>query len=135
MESEETNSAEFEFSAEQEETVGALAKKMKFVGMLLIVVGIITILGGIAATLTAFATGLSNLLTGVVYLLLGLWTRNASTSFQQIVDTAGSDITNLMTALSELLKLYNLQYWIFLIVIVLIGFAFVAGLFAALMGA
>src|SRR5581483_10626003 len=38
---------------------------------------------------------------GLIYLLLGVWTRSAAASFQQIVRTRGSDITNLMNGMGS----------------------------------
>jgi len=48
--------------------------------------------------------------TGLFFLLLGVWTRSAAGSFRKIVDTQGSDITNLMKALSSLHSMYGLIY-------------------------
>jgi hypothetical protein len=39
-----------------------------------------------------------------------MWTRSAGRSFQQVVDTTGSDVRHLMDALAELNKMYALIY-------------------------
>jgi hypothetical protein len=47
---------------------------------------------------------------GLFYLVMGVWTRTAGGSFQKIVDTQGSDISHLMSALSSLHSMYALVY-------------------------
>jgi hypothetical protein len=52
------------------------------------------------------------LLTGsmsALFYFTARWTTHAAGSFKYIVNTAGNDIRNLMTALGDLLKLYRLQ--------------------------
>jgi len=46
--------------------------------------------------------------TGLFFLLLGSWSRDAGKSFQLIVDTKGSDIKNLMTAMGSLQWMYGM---------------------------
>jgi hypothetical protein len=66
------------------------------------------------------------------FVIIGIWTKRAAVSFQRVVTTEGSDVTNLMAALGELKKLYTLQYWLILLVIALIALAVVVGTIAAL---
>lgn len=121
-------SREFEFDTSQNALFSDLAQKMGFVGLLFMALGALTILGGVFNGIG----GLSNVFVGVLYILIGLWTKNASDAFRRIVDTQGSDITNLMTALGQLRKLYALQYWAIIISIAFIVLALiVAMLFAA----
>ncbi len=120
-------SREFEFDASQNALFSDLAQKMGFVGLLFIALGALTILGGVFNGVG----GLSNIFVGVLYILIGLWTKNASDAFRRIVDTQGSDITNLMTALGQLRKLYTLQYWAIIISIIFIVLALIAALFFA----
>jgi hypothetical protein len=54
------------------------------------------------------------------YLVMGAWTRAAGYSFQKIVDTQGSDISHLMSALSSLHSMYALVYML-LVVTILLG--------------
>src|SRR5262245_56731733 len=64
---------------------------------------------------------------GLLYLLIGMWTRSAARSFQQVVDTTGHDIRHLMDALAALTKMYALIYT--LIVIGLLVLIAALGLF------
>jgi hypothetical protein len=59
---------------------------------------------------------------GLFYLVMGVWTRTAAGSFQQIVDTQGRDISHLMNALSALHSMYALVYTL-LVVTILLGLA------------
>lgn len=105
----------YEFSQEQNVVVGGLAKKMKFVGIFGILIGVVYLLTGLINK--------TNLGVGIVNIIIGIWTINAARSFQLVVDTQGNDIKNLMDALGELKKLFNLQYWIYIIAIVIITLA------------
>ncbi len=120
-------SREFEFDTSQNGLFSDLAQKMGFVGLLFIALGALTILGGVFNGLG----GLSNIFVGVLYILIGLWTKNASDAFRRIVDTQGNDITNLMTALGQLRKLYTLQYWAIIISMIFVVLALIAAVFFA----
>ena len=56
----------------------------------------------------------------MVYIFIGIWTRSAANSIRAIVDTEGSDIMHLMSAMENLNKLYKLKKWVFIIVLVLV---------------
>ena len=104
---------EYEFSAEQNTVVGNLAGKMKIVGIIMLVMGALTSLSGILGDK-------SNILVGLLNAAVGIFTMNAAKSFQLIVDTQGSDMTNLMNAFSQLIKLYAVQLWLYAITIFVI---------------
>jgi len=65
-----------------------------------------------------------------IFFLSGIWTVNAAKSFTLIVQTAGSDILNLMAALGSLLKLYYMQFWLILdsLIVLVIAFAVFVGM-------
>jgi hypothetical protein len=129
------NDTQFEFDETQNELVGDLAKKMSFVGLLLLFMGILNLIAGGITIFSNVEEGISNLVGGVIFALIGFWTRNASASFTQIVDTEGEDVSNLMTALGELRKLYALQYWTILVALILVLLVFIAGFVVAMSGA
>ena len=115
----------YEFNNTQNQLIRQLAQKMRFVGYILIALGVLVIVAGIVNfRLGGFAT----IIQGIIQLIIGIWTAKAATSFQLIVKTQGNDIENLMTALGELRKLYALQYWIFIIALVLVVVGIVASL-------
>lgn len=115
----------YEFNNSQNQLIRQLAQKMRFVGYILLALGVLVIVAGIVNfRLGGFAT----VIQGIIQLIIGIWTAKAATSFQLIVKTQGNDIENLMTALGELRKLYALQYWIFIIALVLVVVGIVAAL-------
>lgn len=115
----------YEFNNTQNQLIRELSQKMRFVGYFLIALGALLILAGIVSFR---AGGLSTIIQGIVQLIIGIWTAKAASSFQLIVKTQGGDIENLINALGELRKLYTLQYWLFIIALVLVVVAIVAAL-------
>lgn len=126
--------SEYEFSTSQNELIGDLGKKMSFVATLSIVAGILVLIFGVIILISAFAQpqgfaeAFNALVQGIFFLLIGIWTRNAGLAFKRIVTTSGADIENLMGALGELRKLYTLQYWLVILVLVFMVLAIVAGI-------
>lgn len=110
--------AKYEFSEAENQTISTLANRMKWVGFFLLVIGgVIGVASGaflikslLESALELFA--LIFLLFSVVFLLVGIWTSSAAKSFSLIATTSGSDVSNLMRALTSLLKLYYLQFWL-----------------------
>lgn len=130
--------SEYEFSGSQNELIGDLAKKMSFVGILMIAGAVLSLIAGII-TLFAGFTGasqgsfdLSSIIQGVLLLLIGIWTRNAAQSFKRVVNTTGADIENLVGALGELRKLYTLQYWLTIIALIFLALALILALVATI---
>jgi hypothetical protein len=115
----------YEFDQSQNSLIRDLAQKMRFVGYFLIALGVLLLIGGIISVRSGEIGGIIN---GVIQILIGFWTHKAASSFQRIVDTQGSDITNLMGALGELRNLYSFQFWLILIGIIFIAVALVIAL-------
>jgi hypothetical protein len=116
---------QYEFTAEQNATIGDLARKMRFVAVFLI-------LGGALECLTVLGGHLTGLISGLVHVFLGAWTWSAGNSFRQIVDTQGQDITHLMSALGDLRRVYGLLYVLLIIALVLLAVVVPLALLATL---
>ena len=119
-------SEHYEFSSSQNGLIKDLAGKMRFVSFFLIGLGILASIEGVAALTRE---GFGKIVLGVIQIMIGLWTQKAAFSFGRIVDTEGNDIENLMRALGELRKLYTLQYWLYIIALVVGAIALVVGIF------
>ena len=110
--------SKYEFSEAENRTIAPLASRMKWVGFFLLVIGgiigtasaVFLVKSLLESALELFA--LIFLLFAVVFLLVGIWTSSAAKSFSLIAATSGSDLGNLMNALTSLLKLYYLQFWL-----------------------
>lgn len=123
-------SADYEFSAEQNEIFQGLSKKMKFVGGTLVVIAIIYFAAGLFPFTQKSMPGwygigsiCAQLIAGALYLALGIFAIRAAKSFRMIVETKGSDIRYLMDALTFLLKNYRIQYWVIVVAVILLVIA------------
>ncbi|MBE9040550.1 hypothetical protein IQ235_07090 [Oscillatoriales cyanobacterium LEGE 11467] len=137
----ESGQQEYEFNSSQNQLLGDLAIKMRFVGMLSIALGglsmfcgVVTILMTLSGAIDGLGFSFSLLIQGTLGLLVGLWTRKAARAFKLIVNTEGRDIENLTIALGELRKLYTLQYWLILIVFILFAGVILSALLLSLAG-
>ena len=108
--------SEYEFSNVQNGVIGELASKMRFAGLMGMVFGVLlaaTSLAPVVLARTLSGINWANLVAGGASLVIGVWTRGAAGHFQNIVDTEGNDIGNLMTALDELRRAYAIQRVVF----------------------
>lgn len=118
-------SIEYEFDSAQNELLRKLGGRMKWVARFMVALSVVLVIGGIAA-LGDDAGG--PITQAVLTFVLALWTRRAAAAFESMAETEGSDISNLMYALTQLRKLYTLQYWVMLLAIVLAGVGVLAAL-------
>ncbi len=134
-----TTSPGYEFNTSQNELFQDLARKMNFVGILLLIGGILSLIMGIFVTVVwtfiqkediPLSSGINSIIQGIFLFLIGSWTRKAALGFFRIVQTTNNDIENLMGAIGELRKLYTLQYFLVIITIVFIAFIFIFGIIA-----
>lgn len=118
----------YEFTEAQNALLGKLASRMKFVAIFLLIAGGLTGIVGIAT----LPGGVGSIILAAIYIVIGIWTLKAAGAFNEIVTTEKKDISHLMDALTELKKLYTLQYIAIIIGIVIIGIVFLAGIGAEL---
>lgn len=127
---------EYEFTEIQNGIIGDLAKKMRFVAVMGMVVGLILGGGGISSFVFGRGGGgpaIANVIMGASSFFVGAWTRSAASAFENIVKTQGHDIGNLMAALGELRRVYAFQRVLLIVVLlslvlaVQLYFLFVAG--------
>jgi len=124
--------AAYEFSAQENETIQVLATRMKFVGIFNIVIGVLYGASGLVFLLVQPLALLLYLPVVGMLVLVGLWTNSASSSFKMIVQTEGQDIMHLMSALGQMRKLYNLQFWLLVVGLALVVIFFFVGLVAGM---
>lgn len=119
-----TEDKEYEFNEQQNETIRILANRMKWVGILLIVLGAEISLSQYFS-LQENPGKISDVLLGMILVLIGAWTRGAAKSFAYIVKRKGRDIANLMAALSALKKIYSSEFWLLIIFLLAVHFLLV----------
>ena len=139
-----TDSAQYEFTGDQNRLIASLGGKMRLVGLVMLIMGFCTLF--MAALIAVGGQSEAKLkelppatfwsivgyyaIAGLFYLMLGSWTRNAGGSFQQIVSTRGQDISRLMDALGSLHKIYAVLYVLCIVAVIL----FVVLMIAAIIG-
>jgi len=144
----------YEFTEAQNREIGGLARRMRLVGLVAIVLGVVNLILSLLLLVYAFrdrlpaealrripedtlrqlappsqlwAIVLQAAASGLIFLLIGLWTRSSAAEFRKIVDTAGRDIGHLMSALGSLHKMYSLLYT--LIIVGILAFLVSIGVF------
>jgi hypothetical protein len=120
---------EYEFTSEQDSLFSGLASAMSFVGTASVVLGLFTFLGVLNGEPLKI---IGAIVQGVLSVIVGIWLRGASKSIKAIATTEGSDISNLMTAMAELKKVYSLQRVLILVALGILAIAFCLGLTGAL---
>ena len=122
-------SSGYEFSEAENSTIQVLAKRMKFIGILNLIFAGFMVLGGIVVLFKFPGQAIVAFAEVALFAFMGIWNYKGSASFQLIVQTTGNDIAHLMEALADLKKIYNLQYWLMIIILILV----VVGIIAALL--
>jgi len=121
--------ARYEFTAKQNEVVSKLSGAMTFGAAAIAVCGIIlavygaygafAILARLHASLRFSRGGIAFLALflapGGSLLFMGAHLYGAASHFRNIATTEGRDIDNLMVSLSELLEVYVLQRWLWIV--------------------
>jgi len=122
----------YEFNTAQNEVIQSLGRKMKLVGLILLIFGLLNLINAVLIQLLFTQLGTESVppevrdqmtrvtsqerwvitgyvaVVGAVFLCVGLWTRSAGESFRQIVATSGKDISHLMEGFKTLHKMYSL---------------------------
>lgn len=101
---------EYEFSAEQNAVIRDLAAVMSVAGLVLMALAIVAILyvGVFVATAARDPTPMVFAAFCAPMVIAGFWVRGAAAPLLKIVETEGRDITHLMSALSELRRIFAL---------------------------
>jgi len=100
-----------EFDASQNPSFASLAGSMKIVAIIMMIFGALSALNILTGDIVSA-------LVGGLYIVIGVWTKDAGQSIQNIVNTEGNDIDHLMNAVKDLNKLYSLQKWLMIVGIV-----------------
>jgi hypothetical protein len=111
-----SNQPEYEFTANQNNIISELARKMNLVGVFLVIVGILGLIGGLIGN-----TEGGSFIQGLLNLLMGKFTIDGAKAFQKVVSTQGKDISNLMEGLHSVSKVYGIIYWIIVIALIFLA--------------
>jgi hypothetical protein len=130
-----TSNAEYEFDEGENAVLRDLAGSMSFVGTFNIIGGALLVLLGAIAVLGAGPVALVYIVQGIVNFLVGIWTRSGAAGFTRVVQTEGNDIANMMQALGELRRIYNLQKIVIIVTMVLVVLGIVGAVLLVMSGA
>ena len=116
----------YEFSSMQNSTIQTLADRMKAIGILFLVFAGFAAIGGFFVLFKSIPSAVSAFLEVALFGFVGLWTYRGAAAFHLIVQTRGSDISHLMDALEDLRKIYNLQFWLMVVILGLMALGVLA---------
>lgn len=105
----------YEFTSSENVTVGRTAKWARIWGWIAIVMGALMALLGVLA----LPAGIVNVIVGGIYIFVGMYFKGAGDSLQSVVDTAGNDVSHLMTALEKLGSAFKITVILMIVGIVL----------------
>lgn len=142
-----TPPAQYEFTADQNQVIGGLARNMIWVAAPFVFLGILYVVAGLinlaVAGMAVYhgeprADALVNagflLLAAIFVLFVGRKLRFAADRFQAITQTAGNDISHLMNGLDSLGRLFKVLAAFVRIYVILVLILLVVALVAAVVG-
>ena len=111
-------SAQYEFTYSENTVIGNLGSKMSFVGLFMLGIGLFFFVSGIVRFSRNDYPDVSMLFLSLLFIVVGIWTHRAGREFRSVAETEGKDISHLMGALANLLKLYTLLYLLFFVALI-----------------
>jgi len=109
---------QYEFSYSENAVISNLGSKMSFVGLFMLGIGLFFFVSGIVRWAQSHDLDVGLLFLSLLFIVVGIWTHRAGREFRSVAETEGKDISHLMGALANLLKLYTLLYLLFFVALV-----------------
>ena len=110
--------SQYEFTYSENTVIGNLGSKMSFVGLFMLGIGLFFFISVIIRWVQSYHLEVALLFLTLLFIVVGIWTHRAGREFRIVAETHGKDISHLMGALENLLKLYTLLYLLLFIVLV-----------------
>jgi hypothetical protein len=110
----------FEFSAEQDQTIGSLAFALCILGGLLLVIAVLYLVSGVLDILSRPLSGILSLAEGLLLGFMGLVMLTSAGDFRYILTTEGYDKAHLVNGVNTLNAFYRTQLILGIIVSVLL---------------
>src|SRR5271157_786766 len=108
-------SPQYEFTDSENSIIGNLGSKMSFVGLFMLGIGLFFFASVIIRWVQSHHLEVALLFLTLLFIVVGIWTHRAGREFRSVAESHGKDISHLMGALENLLKLYTLLYLLFFI--------------------
>jgi hypothetical protein len=109
---------QYEFSYSENLIIGNLGSKMSVVGLFMLGIGLFFFASVIIRWVQFHHLEVHLLFLTLLFIVSGIWTHRAGRAFGSVARTHGKDVSHLMGALENLLKLYTLLYLLFFIALV-----------------
>ncbi len=101
--------SQYEFNKEQNNTIDSLGKNMGFLGIMMLVHGVLLLISGLMALGGGLTTAsLIPLIVGVIAVVAGVIFYRPTDNLRRIVKTEGNDISEMMTAMKEIISGMNI---------------------------
>ena len=97
--------SEYEFSQEENVVVGTLAKRVAWVGLLMVAWFVILLINIVTSAFTASEWAIIDVVDAVdciLFIIMGITLYRPTDNLKRIVSTEGQDISELMTAFGEI---------------------------------
>jgi hypothetical protein len=104
--------SQYEFSPTENAIIGNLGSKLSFVGLFMLGIGLFCFISVIVHWFQLQYLQVFLLFLSLLLIPVGIWTHRAGRAFRSVAETEGNDISHLMGALENLLKLCTLVYLI-----------------------
>ena len=101
-------STQYEFSFADNAMLARLGSKMSFVGLFMLGIGLFFFISEIVRWVQSHNLEVGLLFLALLFIVVGIWTHRAGREFLKVAETQGKDVSHLMGALANLLKLYTL---------------------------
>ena len=110
--------SQYEFSYSDNLVIGNLGSKMSFVGLFMLGIGLFFFVSVLIRWVQSHHLEVALLLLTLLLIVVGIWTHRAGREFRGVAETHGKDVSHLIGALGNLLRLYTLLYMLFFIALV-----------------
>ena len=108
-------SPQYEFTYSENSIIANLGSKMSFVGLFMLGIGLFFFASVIIRWVQSHHLEVALLFLTLLFIVVGIWTHRAGREFRSVAESHGKDISHLMRALENLLKLYTLLHLLFFI--------------------
>ncbi|HTX19257.1 MAG TPA: hypothetical protein VMG34_11410 [Bacteroidota bacterium] len=99
------------FTKGQYLTIQDLGDRMKTIGLLYYLVAGFMGVGGVVSLFSSFPTAFVCIAVAAFFGIMGRWTQSGAVSFHVVVRARGSEFQQLMYAIEDLHKIYEITYW------------------------
>lgn len=112
------NSAQYEFSFEDNAILSRLGSKMSVVGLFMLGIGLFFFTSELVRWVQYQNLEVAIIFLALLFIVVGIWTHRAGREFLKVANTQGKDVSHLMDALANLLKCYTLLFLLFFVALI-----------------